>query len=118
FVHGAVSCLLFSFFFQYSVDPRDLPSFPTRRSSDLENIVLVSLYSEHMASIVTLALTIAGSFLLGAFLWTLGEYLLQRKAPRRKDRKSTRLNSSHRTISYAVFCLKKKKKKTIYTLTL
>src|SRR5437867_9678450 len=28
----------------------------------------------------------------------------------RIDRKSTRLNSSHRTISYAVFCLKKKKK--------
>src|SRR5277367_6925228 len=29
----------------------------------------------------------------------------------RSDRKSTRLNSSHITISYAVFCLKKKKKK-------
>src|SRR5205085_10478609 len=29
----------------------------------------------------------------------------------RKDRKSTRLNSSHSQISYAVFCLKKKKKK-------
>src|SRR5437773_9524757 len=28
---------------------------------------------------------------------------------RRRDRKSTRLNSSHITISYAVFCLKKKK---------
>src|SRR5207245_10245127 len=28
-----------------------------------------------------------------------------------KDRKSTRLNSSHGSISYAVFCLKKKKKK-------
>src|SRR5437879_11604993 len=28
------------------------------------------------------------------------------------DRKSTRLNSSHRCISYAVFCLKKKKKET------
>src|SRR6266516_7358615 len=28
----------------------------------------------------------------------------------RRDRKSTRLNSSHRTISYAVFCLNKKKK--------
>src|SRR5438094_6733149 len=28
-----------------------------------------------------------------------------------RDRKSTRLNFSHRTISYAVFCLKKKKKK-------
>src|SRR5690242_21055369 len=30
----------------------------------------------------------------------------------RPDRKSTRLNSSHMSISYAVFCLKKKKKKT------
>src|SRR5438477_5876836 len=29
-----------------------------------------------------------------------------------RDRKSTRLNSSHMSISYAVFCLKKKKKKT------
>src|SRR5438876_12400694 len=29
-----------------------------------------------------------------------------------RDRKSTRLNSSHPSISYAVFCLKKKKKKT------
>src|SRR5437762_6067847 len=29
----------------------------------------------------------------------------------REDRKSTRLNSSHRCTSYAVFCLKKKKKK-------
>src|SRR3712207_7253896 len=29
----------------------------------------------------------------------------------RPDRKSTRLNSSHANISYAVFCLKKKKKK-------
>src|SRR5207245_11775490 len=31
--------------------------------------------------------------------------------PREPDRKSTRLNSSHGSISYAVFCLKKKKKK-------
>src|SRR5437762_8210595 len=31
----------------------------------------------------------------------------------RIDRKSTRRNSSHRCISYAVFCLKKKKKKTV-----
>src|SRR5256885_10875887 len=29
-------------------------------------------------------------------------------APERRDRKSTRLNSSHLVISYAVFCLKKK----------
>src|SRR5437879_9968414 len=32
-------------------------------------------------------------------------------AAEHQDRKSTRLNSSHRCISYAVFCLKKKKKK-------
>src|SRR5437764_947049 len=35
----------------------------------------------------------------------------------RRDRKSTRLNSSHRCISYAVFCLKKKKKKTETRIT-
>src|SRR5258708_13063955 len=32
----------------------------------------------------------------------------RRRAPPRRDRKSTRLNSSHQIISYAVFCLKKK----------
>src|SRR5256885_11555243 len=35
-----------------------------------------------------------------------------RPAARRPDRKSTRLNSSHLVISYAVFCLKKKKKES------
>src|SRR5690348_17653718 len=34
-----------------------------------------------------------------------------------EDRKSTRLNSSHPSISYAVFCLKKKKKKPNPTIT-
>src|SRR3712207_7504246 len=39
------------------------------------------------------------------------EYLQQYlSVPTLKDRKSTRLNSSHANISYAVFCLKKKKK--------
>src|SRR5690242_21319589 len=33
-----------------------------------------------------------------------------------EDRKSTRLNSSHMSISYAVFCLKKKKKKKEWVL--
>src|SRR5207248_9608950 len=38
-----------------------------------------------------------------------------RKAGSREgDRKSTRLNSSHRTISYAVFCLKKKKNDSVH----
>src|SRR5256885_6002551 len=36
----------------------------------------------------------------------------RRRHGRTLDRKSTRLNSSHLVISYAVFCLKKKKKKT------
>src|SRR2546422_424819 len=46
-----------------------------------------------------------------------------RRAPRTSpapgpDRKSTRLNSSHGYISYAVFCLKKKKKKQAHHLTI
>src|SRR2546427_9552093 len=36
-------------------------------------------------------------------------------APDQRDRKSTRLNSSHSQISYAVFCLKKKKKTRHHT---
>src|SRR5438477_3527586 len=35
----------------------------------------------------------------------------ERGRPDRRDRKSTRLNSSHMSISYAVFCLKKKRYK-------
>src|SRR2546430_6512028 len=42
-------------------------------------------------------------------LWRSGG--LDASEDRRRDRKSTRLNSSHSQISYAVFCLKKKKKK-------
>src|SRR3712207_7395109 len=38
---------------------------------------------------------------------------VRESARHRQDRKSTRLNSSHANISYAVFCLKKKKKNTI-----
>src|SRR5947207_12184916 len=38
-----------------------------------------------------------------------------RDPDRSQDRKSTRLNSSHTVISYAVFCLKKKKKSSIKT---
>src|SRR5690348_17575388 len=44
-------------------------------------------------------------------LWHLGAI-----APGYQDRKSTRLNSSHPSISYAVFCLKKKKKKKTHKI--
>src|SRR2546427_8602192 len=49
-------------------------------------------------------------------LCALGKDAMPRELPERpqhRDRKSTRLNSSHSQISYAVFCLKKKKKQTI-----
>src|SRR3712207_8454242 len=43
--------------------------------------------------------------------------LMQRIGRSRQDRKSTRLNSSHANISYAVFCLKKKKINPIYSIS-
>src|SRR5438445_6015382 len=42
---------------------------------------------------------------------------LRRRGHHRLDRKSTRLNSSHANISYAVFCLKKKKKNKLHKTT-
>src|SRR3712207_7389420 len=44
-------------------------------------------------------------------------HLVHHAPTRRGDRKSTRLNSSHANISYAVFCLKKKKKKLLIMRT-
>src|SRR5256885_9565585 len=41
-----------------------------------------------------------------------GKFLQQANLAQKQDRKSTRLNSSHLVISYAVFCLKKKKTRT------
>src|SRR5437762_11046080 len=43
----------------------------------------------------------------------LGQNPARQAALKGGDRKSTRLNSSHRCISYAVFCLKKKKTKQV-----
>src|SRR5438105_1691024 len=95
--------LLFYFFFFYSsVDHRDLHSFPTRRSSDLIRPALATL------SIISFI----GSW--NSFLWplmVLRSDTMYTIVSLRRDRKSTRLNSSHEWISYAVFCLKKKKKK-------
>src|SRR5256885_11217725 len=46
--------------------------------------------------------------LRGAMIYIPGERYVQGSYEKREDRKSTRLNSSHLVISYAVFCLKKK----------
>src|SRR5437762_12343073 len=75
----------------------DLLSFPTRRSSDL------GVVKERLP-------TGGGVFGAGCaetHCCTTGGGVAG--AVRVEDRKSTRLNSSHRCISYAVFCLKKKK---------
>src|SRR5205807_10012586 len=56
-----------------------------------------------------IGLSWAWRFCIGRRDWGDSE-LWDSRAP--LDRKSTRLNSSHLVISYAVFCLKKKKKKT------
>src|SRR2546426_4589586 len=68
---------------------------------------------------MSLLLLGSGSGLAGVraatFAAPLGGSLLSGIGVAMIDRKSTRLNSSHLVISYAVFCLKKKKKKQKYT---
>src|SRR5437879_7384449 len=69
-------------------------------------LVLVSLPKDHAMRLPIFETVLKGISVIGSSVGTradLAEVL---------DRKSTRLNSSHRCISYAVFCLKKKKKKT------
>src|SRR5207302_7449702 len=89
---GDVLVLVFFFFYCYG-DHRDLHSFPTRRSSDLSArpVIRFELASRCPRSLVEATST-------------------------KLDRKSTRLNSSHVKISYAVFCLKKKKKTKLDTV--
>src|SRR5206468_12775754 len=101
-----VSLTLFIFFFQSSAPHPDLHSFPTRRSSDLvirfgrlgwrdaEDRGAVSILGRRRDAHAILV-----------------RPLHDRLVRRARDRKSTRLNSSHDQISYAVFCLKKKKTK-------
>src|SRR5205814_9603541 len=93
------------FFLSSSAALRDLHSFPTRRSSDLpglgdpEDPLLPELGAVAAQVGDELAQDVGGLLRTGVAIH-LG----------RQDRKSTRLNSSHLGISYAVFCLKKKKK--------
>src|SRR5690606_40371398 len=56
-------------------------------------------------------LNLALGAMLGGMIAVFGVILAEWwRSPEGRDRKSTRLNSSHVKISYAVFCLKKKKK--------
>src|SRR5699024_12734040 len=104
-----------------SLPPPDLParhSFPTRRSSDLDSsgsknapVVERNAAVATSASVVTMATSqarwIRNGF--GGFNRTLLLEDAKSMALASRDRKRTRLNSSHVSISYAVFCLKKKK---------
>src|SRR5207249_10916604 len=95
-----------------------LHSFPTRRSSDLfapalnRYGVLRGWTLEHLFIVTsggTLAVAVL-AFLYRTALLTWHNEIVARISGTyfREDRKSTRLNSSHVSISYAVFCLKKK----------
>src|SRR5207244_12493005 len=79
--------------------PLALRSLPTRRSSDL------FLIEGGTAAMVTIQ---GDTFVPVPFRDLIDER--HRHEGIALDRKSTRLNSSHQIISYAVFCLKKKKK--------
>src|SRR5690606_41137925 len=91
----------------------DLHSFPARRSSDLASRGIGLAIAERLAAdgarvFITARkpeplAEAAASFPEGSVLTVAG------RADDPEDRKSTRLNSSHVKISYAVFCLKKKK---------
>src|SRR5204863_7636863 len=98
------------FFFNRSDDHRDLHSFPTRRSSDLRSARRRRIV--HAAKPRSTDCIFGRTYSHGrpAFLEA-GSRAGARDCGRR-DRKSTRLNSSHVEISYAVFCLKKKKRET------
>src|SRR5205814_5003849 len=107
----------YSFFSSRYLHLRALLSFPTRRSSDLGCRVgffirqIAKTRKGENAKKNLFALQLFRAFAIR--IWPAGlipDFLISTFYP---DRKSTRLNSSHLGISYAVFCLKKKKKKII-----
>src|SRR5207244_11011943 len=97
---------------------RARPPFPTRRSSDLRG----TLNENHLLAVIRVALRAHGFTASPSDLrrtieerQRLGIWVRDQVLPERfpenlisnpEDRKSTRLNSSHQIISYAVFCLK------------
>src|SRR5690606_42097569 len=97
--------------FQGPGHPRDLPSFPTRRSSDLPACPGPAFEGRQAQARRGVGELRSDE---GEPFRPAGDDVLDREADADlvvdpEDRKSTRLNSSHVKISYAVFCLKKKK---------
>src|SRR5207248_11586662 len=96
----------------------DLPSFPTRRSSDLPGLARrihadcarapLALLDPDETTIAVLDHGLDTRFTILTSDHDASRAIVTRwfsDQGREADRKSTRLNSSHRTISYAVFCL-------------
>src|SRR2546428_8291223 len=84
-----------------------LPIFVGKRESATLIIVARKEQTRRESLVVTMSLVISCS--CSCRRWAATHLRLWRDGRRGTDRKSTRLNSSHDQISYAVFCLKKKK---------
>src|SRR5699024_12762735 len=97
-------CIISLYFQSY---PRHLLSFPTRRSSDLTPTTSWSTATRLVVDQSVFTTRTSRNVFSTSWAFPM-------KRPKRSsvscwiDRKSTRLNSSHVSISYAVFCLKKK----------
>src|SRR5207245_3913088 len=100
------------------VAPRGLHSFPTRRSSDLTESMREFSRPRYGVDVLKVEVPVNMKFVEGTKSFG-GEKAYTKKeaidlfhkaanVATKPDRKSTRLNSSHGSISYAVFCLKKK----------
>src|SRR5207245_11459556 len=90
--------------------PRARPSFPTRRSSDLAQLGDSQIAARRASRPVRDRSTAYGAALGRAIVdWATGDRFSETRGLAWKpDRKSTRLNSSHGSSSYAVSALKKK----------
>src|SRR5690606_39282460 len=102
------------FFLSSLGHPPDLPSFPTRRSSDLGSITIAEALAQRPEDIEEereLDRELERKLEAATDPAETGQDAAEAVHDER-DRKSTRLNSSHVKISYAVFCLKKKKAQT------
>src|SRR5207245_9778602 len=104
-----------TFFFYCSVLLRVPHSFPTRRSSDLATARTEEAEIDRTAALAVLIARAASRLPMEPVRLVpvepvTAEWRTHVQEDPFTDRKSTRLNSSHGSISYAVFCLKKKKK--------
>src|SRR5207247_9355142 len=102
----------FYFFSHCTREHRDLHSFPTRRSSDLPAQRVQEAAAALSSGDAEKALVLATGALAATNDPSASAAAQHIVIEAHLDRKSTRLNSSHEWISYAVFCLKKKNKIT------